>query len=161
MSLKVGAAVSKDALQPEIDGVPLGRTAESGEVPASPNVPVNWAIGWVPEGFRLADASTHDGAKKGVHVMFSDGLATFSVFAEPAPRSPAGGVFSRSGATVLLSHDLAANEATSWLQWSAKCRRKPLSASRKASTETTREGLIKTFPSAAQGCAAKFKDARS
>ncbi|MCE2459435.1 MAG: MucB/RseB C-terminal domain-containing protein [Pseudomonadales bacterium] len=106
VSLKVGEAVTKDALEPETPRVPVGPAEEFNEVPLTPAGPVNWAIGWVPEGFRIADASTHDGTKRRVQVMFSDGLATFSVFVEPAPRSSAGGVFSRSGATVLLSHDL-------------------------------------------------------
>ncbi len=115
VSLKVGDAVMENALQPDMPAIAIRPPVGFSEVPAAPRVPVNWAIGWVPAGFRIADASTHDatkgatkdGTKKGVHVMFSDGLATFSVFVEPAPRSAAGGVFSRRGATVLLSHDLA------------------------------------------------------
>ena len=110
VSLKVGEAVTENALQPDMPAVPARPIVELSEPPTGPNVRVNWAIGWVPDGFRIADASTHDrtkdGTNRGVHVMFSDGLATFSVFVEPAPRSAAGGVFSRRGATVLLSHDL-------------------------------------------------------
>lgn len=106
LSLKVGDSVSADALQPEILGVPAQPATEVGEAPAPPSIPVSWKIGWVPAGFRITDAHPHE-ANRGVHVMFSDGLATFSVFIEAAPRSAAGGVFSRNGATVLLSHDLA------------------------------------------------------
>ncbi|MDE0441546.1 MAG: MucB/RseB C-terminal domain-containing protein [Gammaproteobacteria bacterium] len=105
LSLKVGDSVSADALQPEIPGVRIRSGVETSETPAAPTVPVSWKIGWVPAGFRITDAHPHE-ARKGVHVMFSDGLATFSVFIEAAPQSAAGGVFSRNGATVLLSHDL-------------------------------------------------------
>ena len=105
LSLKVGDSVSAEALLPEIPSVPLQPAVEPSARPTPPTVPVNWKIGWVPAGFRITDAHPHE-AKQGVHVMFSDGLATFSVFIEAAPRSAAGGVFSRNGATVLLSHDL-------------------------------------------------------
>ena len=106
LSLQVGDSVSEDALQPEMPRVVAQPAVEVGEGPAPPTVPVSWKIGWVPAGFRITDAHPHE-AKKGVHIMFSDGLATFSVFVEAAPQSAAGGVFVRNGATVLLSHDLA------------------------------------------------------
>ena len=105
LSLKVGDSVSEDALQPETRGVPVQPPAEVGGEPAPPTVPVSWKIGWVPPGFRITDAHPQ-AANKGVHVMFSDGLATFSVFIEAAPQAAAGGVLSRNGATVLLSRDL-------------------------------------------------------
>lgn len=105
LSLKVGDSVSKDALQPEMPGILAQPAVEVSDEPDPATVPMNWKIGWVPAGFRITDAHPHEGSK-GVHVMFSDGLATFSVFIEAAPQSAAGGVFSRNGATVLLSHDL-------------------------------------------------------
>ena len=105
LSLKVGDSVSEDALQPETRGVPVRPAPELSQEPAPPTVPVSWKIGWVPPGFRITDAHPHE-ANKGVHVMFSDGLATFSVFVEAAAQSRAGGVVSRNGATVLLSRDL-------------------------------------------------------
>ena len=106
VSLKVGASVSQDALQPDLPGTLVQPDREINDSPAPQTVPVSWKIGWVPPGFRITDAHPQE-ANKGVHVMFSDGLATFSVFVESAPQSTAGGVFSRNGATVLLSHDLA------------------------------------------------------
>ena len=109
LSLKVGDSVSKDALQPEWPGVLAQPAVEVSEGPSPSTVPVSWKIGWVPQGFRITDAHPHE-SKKGVHVMFSDGLATFSVFIEAAPQSAAGGVFSRNGATVLLSHDLTGEQ---------------------------------------------------
>ena len=105
VSLKVGASVSQDALQPDMPGTLVQPDVEFGDSRAPQTVPVSWEIGWVPPGFRITDAYPQE-AKKGVHVMFSDGLATFSVFVDAAPKSAAGGVFSRNGATVLLSHDL-------------------------------------------------------
>ena len=103
-SLRVGDSVARDALEPDMPGVLVQPPAVADERPAAPSAPVNWRIGWVPTGFRMTDAQPHDDPEKGVHIVFSDGLATFSLFVESAPRSPAGGVFSRSGATVLLSH---------------------------------------------------------
>ena len=103
-SLRLGDSVAVEALRPESSGVVVQPPAEAGEGHASTTEPVNWNIDWVPTGFRMTDVRTHDEASDGVHAMFSDGLATFSLFTEPAPQSPAGGVYSRNGATVLLSH---------------------------------------------------------
>lgn len=60
-----------------------------------------WDLGWRPDGFMPAAAP---GAGRGQAVAFSDGLATFSVFVEPAgnPDMPQGA--SRIGATTLYMH---------------------------------------------------------
>jgi sigma-E factor negative regulatory protein RseB len=41
----------------------------------------SWKVNWVPEGFTLTDGTGDSGRDK----TFTDGLATFSVFLEPAP----------------------------------------------------------------------------
>ena len=104
-SLRLGDSVTADALKPELPGdlVQPATVSDEGR-PAPTSEPVNWGIGWVPTGFSMTDAHPHDEPEKGVHIMFSDGLATFSVFVESARGSSANGVFSRSGATVLLSY---------------------------------------------------------
>lgn len=109
-SLRVGDAVTADALEPAMSGVLVRPAIAVDAEPEPPAVPNDWAVGWVPAGFRITDAHTHTHVEDGVHAMFSDGLATFSLFVEPAPEPPAGGVFSRTGATVLLSHDLSGEQ---------------------------------------------------
>ena len=77
--------------------------------------PSHWHIGWVPPGFRLlnsnvhrqADADGDNGARDIETLMFSDGLAAFSVFIEPVPETGAGSVVSQSGATVALTWRVA------------------------------------------------------
>lgn len=60
-----------------------------------------WTLGWRPEGFMPTAAPR---GARGQAVAFSDGLATFSVFVEPAssPEMPEGA--SRIGATTLYMH---------------------------------------------------------
>lgn len=60
-----------------------------------------WTLGWRPEGFMPTTAPK---GTRGQAVAFSDGLATFSVFVEPArsPEMPQGA--SRIGATTLYMH---------------------------------------------------------
>lgn len=67
-----------------------------------------WNLGWRPEGFMPAAAP---GGARGQAVAFSDGLATFSVFVEPAgtPEMPQGA--SRVGATTLYMHYVEAAAA--------------------------------------------------
>lgn len=67
-----------------------------------------WDLGWRPDGFM--PAATPRGGR-GQAVSFSDGLATFSVFVEPAgtPEMPQGA--SRIGATTLYMHYTEAGEA--------------------------------------------------
>ncbi|MFW5824368.1 MAG: MucB/RseB C-terminal domain-containing protein [Marinobacter sp.] len=67
-----------------------------------------WELGWRPDGFMPAAAP---GSGRGQAVAFSDGLATFSVFVEPAggnPDMPQGA--SRIGATTLYMHYAEAGE---------------------------------------------------
>lgn len=109
-SLRVGDSVTANALEPAMSGVLVRPATEIDAEPEPPIMPNDWAVGWVPAGFWITDAHTHNHAKDGVHAIFSDGLATFSFFVDPAPESPAGGVFSRTGATVLLSRDLSSEQ---------------------------------------------------
>ncbi|MCK7544431.1 MucB/RseB C-terminal domain-containing protein [Marinobacter bryozoorum] len=66
-----------------------------------------WDLGWRPDGF-MPSAAPRGG--RGQAVAFSDGLATFSVFVEPAgnPEMPQGA--SRIGATTLYMHYTEAGE---------------------------------------------------
>lgn len=113
--IRVGDSVAANALEPAVSGVVV-RPAD-GAAPESKSraAAMNWNVGWVPAGFRMTDAHIHDQAKEGVHLMYDDGLATFSLFVERAPETRAGDVFSRSGATVLLSHGLSGERGRRYL----------------------------------------------
>ena len=103
--LQLGSGVTLAALEPETTGVVLLKPPEQADMPRSPEAELGWSIGWVPTGFRMADSRALDSGK-GVHFMFNDGLATFSVFVETVTESGARGFESRSGATVVSSHSL-------------------------------------------------------
>lgn len=69
----------------------------------------DWRVRWVPSGFRMTNTHARrpaqaEGAGTVSTLVFSDGLAAFSVFIEELPRGGAGSVVSRRGATVVLTH---------------------------------------------------------
>lgn len=69
-----------------------------------------WDLGWRPEGFMPAAAPGRGGRRQAV--AFSDGLATFSVFVEPAGNLDMPQGASRIGATTLYMHYTEAGEAS-------------------------------------------------
>jgi sigma-E factor negative regulatory protein RseB len=78
---------------------------------SQPSVPVaeesRWRAGWLPDGFTLSSTHTRRtmGEDKLVNtMMFSDGLAAFSVFIEDMPPAGAADMVSRNGATVAVTH---------------------------------------------------------
>ncbi len=69
-----------------------------------------WRIGWMPRGFTMATADIRrtPSALKSIHtMMYSDGLAAFSVFIEDMPPAGAASMVSRNGATVAVTHLVA------------------------------------------------------
>jgi sigma-E factor negative regulatory protein RseB len=79
---------------------------------AKPAVPVSspevaWHTGWLPAGFEMASADVRrrpDNLASINTMMYSDGLAAFSVFIEDMPKSGAASMVSRAGATVAVTH---------------------------------------------------------
>jgi sigma-E factor negative regulatory protein RseB len=70
---------------------------------------VSWHAEWVPDGFTMAswDIRRTPSSLKAVDtLMYSDGLAAFSVFIEDMPEAGAKALVSRSGATVAVSEVL-------------------------------------------------------
>jgi sigma-E factor negative regulatory protein RseB len=68
---------------------------------------VGWQLSWVPKGFTMAaaDVRRKPSTLKDVNtMMYSDGIAAFSVFIEAMPPAGAGNVVSRNGATVAVTH---------------------------------------------------------
>ena len=111
-SLRVGDDVAEADLEPTLAGGVVRRlsrpaqAAEAGDRPRS-----DWRVRWVPRGFRMTGAHARRRAEQGVGTLstlvFSDGLAAFSVFIEAMPQGGAGSVVSRRGATVVLTHPAA------------------------------------------------------
>lgn len=77
---------------------------------------MRWGAGWLPAGFSMAAADVRrtPGELKPVDtMMYSDGLAAFSVFIEDMPPAGAASMVSRKGATVAVTEVLegAADDA--------------------------------------------------
>jgi sigma-E factor negative regulatory protein RseB len=67
---------------------------------------VPWYAGWMPRGFKMSawDLRQTPNASKSIStLMYSDGLAAFSVFIEDMPKQGAGNVVSRNGATIVVT----------------------------------------------------------
>jgi len=68
--------------------------------------PNRWYAGWMPRGFKMSawDLRQTPNASKSINtLMYSDGLAAFSVFIEDMPKQGAGNVVSRNGATIVVT----------------------------------------------------------
>jgi len=68
---------------------------------------VSWKVGWLPSGFSMAAADIRrapSSLKSIDTLMYSDGLAAFSVFVEDMPERGAASMVSRNGATVAVTH---------------------------------------------------------
>jgi len=108
-TIKVGGPISEQDLAPEFGAGAL-KTQLSLESTQSEATlvkrRVNWQPHWVPDGFTMASwdiRRTPSSAKSVDTLMYSDGLAMFSVFIEEMPAAGATKVVSRSGATVAVS----------------------------------------------------------
>lgn len=79
---------------------------------------VAWQVHWLPDGFRMAAADIRraPNARKAIHTMlFSDGLAAFSVFIEDLPDAGAASMVSRTGATVAVTHTFSDEQNRAFL----------------------------------------------
>ena len=112
-SLRVGDDVALADLEPATSGAVLHhlsppektRKQAAADADDAPGEASHWRVRWVPSGFRMTSARGTVQAEGTVSTLvFSDGLAAFSVFIEDLPRGGAGSVVSRRGATVVLTH---------------------------------------------------------
>ena len=72
-----------------------------------------WMAGWLPPGFRVAAADIRrvPSSLRAVNtMMYTDGLAAFSLFIEDMPESGAAAMVSRNGATVAVTHLISGAE---------------------------------------------------
>lgn len=90
--LALGQAPTEAELAPSA-GVELQRYAS---LPPADAARVAWAVPAPPPGFRLRAARPLPGG--GAHLLYSDGLASVSVYVEPAPESLRGGSRQQRGA---------------------------------------------------------------
>jgi sigma-E factor negative regulatory protein RseB len=80
---------------------------ESSEHAASAKDDAVWRFGWMPSGFSMAvsDVRRSEASSHAVEtLLYSDGLAAFSVFIEEIPTAGAANVVSRQGGTVAVTH---------------------------------------------------------
>ena len=108
-SIVIGDEVDPAALEPSDDRKQA--KVSNFTLDSQPSVPVSdnsrWQAGWLPEGFTLSSVHARRtmGEDKLVNtMMFSDGLAAFSVFIEDMPPAGAADMVSRNGATVAVTH---------------------------------------------------------
>ena len=108
-SIEIGEGVDPAALKPagrnETARVSNFTLDTQASVPVAEDV--RWQASWLPDGFTLSSTHTRRtmGEDKQVNtLMFSDGLAAFSVFIEDMPPAGAADMVSRNGATVAVTH---------------------------------------------------------
>lgn len=118
--IRFGDAVDVAGLEPDTKGGSLAThlTLAAKESQPLSDHDVAWQVRWLPEGFRMAAAEmrTTSQAHSSVDtLMFSDGLAAFSVYIEQMPESGAASMVSRNGATVAVTHMIHGQEQTPYL----------------------------------------------
>lgn len=98
-SLKTGDAVAAEDARPSATGLVTSRVPPAATGPLSPPA---WRARWVPSGFRMTKGRGGGTTSRQVStLLFSDGIATFSVFVETAPARASAPAASRRGATSL------------------------------------------------------------
>lgn len=107
--LELGDAVQEQALEPDSQQGSLVTHLKLATTPTLPGTApqVRWEVAWVPEGFAMTAAAvrvTSNQLKSMITMMYTDGLAAFSVFIEDMPPQGAASMVSRNGATVAVSY---------------------------------------------------------
>ena len=106
--IEIGDGVDPAALEPgrhegalaAVDRLPRGVEADPSEVR------VRWRAGWIPAGFSMAAAGVRRAGSPIESVnamMYTDGLAAFSIFVEDAPKARSAAAATRQGATVAVT----------------------------------------------------------
>ena len=114
--LLLGDAVDTASLEPaEVTGSQVSHLRlEGGDKPLpTPGVAASteqWATTWLPAGFEMATADIRRKPDHSVtNLVYTDGLAAFSIFIEPMPEKGAASMVSQNGATVALTHRVNAD----------------------------------------------------
>ena len=99
-----GSMVSHLRLEPKDQSSRVTNTDQDTVAPSA----ASWSTGWLPPGFRMANADVRRKPSHAVTSMiYSDGLAAFSIFVEPMPPGGAASLVSKNGATVALNRHVA------------------------------------------------------
>lgn len=109
-TLKVGGPITEQDLAPESGAGALTSHLSLDAATPAESRKANWHAEWVPDGFTMASwdiRRTPSSLKPVDTLMYSDGLAAFSVFIEDMPEAGANALVSRSGATVAVSEVVA------------------------------------------------------
>ena len=105
--IEIGDGVDPSALEPgrhegalaSVDSQPRGGADRD-------NVRIRWRAGWIPAGFSMAAASVRRARGRSEPIntmMYTDGLASFSIFIEDEPTASAAVAATRQGATVAVT----------------------------------------------------------
>ncbi len=104
VEIELDAEISDQELASELAGVakPVRLTDSDPGIAANPAP--SWLPDHLPPGFRLASVgSTGEGEQRDEHLLFSDGLASFSIYVEVAADSPVAEHLESRGATHLYT----------------------------------------------------------
>jgi sigma-E factor negative regulatory protein RseB len=107
--IRLGDQVEPDALEPDgKNGSLVSHLTLATKRPEPVEAAeMAWMAGWLPPGFRVAAADIRrvPSSLRAVNtMMYTDGLAAFSLFIEDMPESGAAAMVSRNGATVAVTH---------------------------------------------------------
>ena len=114
--VRFGDEVAAEALESEeISGSMVSHltlkaptAVDQGEADGTPQ---SWSVGWLPQGFKMAAQDLRRrpaDAQDVTSMVYSDGLATFSIFIESMPEQGAAPMISQSGATVAITQGVQA-----------------------------------------------------
>jgi sigma-E factor negative regulatory protein RseB len=114
--LEVGGPVERAELAPpEGDELVFHRLAFAGEDEAQLDEAEGWEAGWVPGGFRIAARGARRNPETpGSTLLYSDGLATLSVFVEALEEAPGYEHSMQAGATVAVVRRLETRPGHRW-----------------------------------------------
>jgi len=109
--IRFGDAVDPALLEPEgKDGSLVSHLTLATKQPESVSgEDIGWEVGWLPDGFSMAAADIRraPSSLKSINtMMYTDGLAAFSVFVEDMPDTGAASMLSRNGATVAVTRKI-------------------------------------------------------
>ncbi len=118
--LKLGSEVTPAALEPEkLQGARISHLSLATTATLPVTKPrVSWELRWLPAGFEMSATevrSTPSKLKSVNTMMYTDGLAAFSVFIEDMPPAGAASMVSRNGATVAVTHLTQGPQANNFL----------------------------------------------
>lgn len=123
LSLELGDAVTEAALESEdmsgsmVSHLRLDDGSNWQPPESTHTMPQEWETTWLPPGFAMATADIRHKASSNQTVntlMYTDGIAAFSIFIEPMPNTGAASMVSQNGATIAMTHHVA-SEVDSFL----------------------------------------------